>query len=166
MICGIDAALQKEIAAKLGIVGDDFCNTRTRVAKQWLMERTEGKGPDIFFECVGRNETIALAITAAAPGGTVLLTGNPASDIQLSRDDYWNILRHQLTVRGTWNSSFTNEADDDWHYALERLAAGRVNPATIISHRMPLEQLMRGLQIMRAKTEEFGKVMIHMVHWE
>ncbi len=155
-------ALQKKMAARLGFSGEDFCDTREKDAKQWLWDRTEGKGADVFFECVGRNETITLAITAAAPGGTVLLTGNPASDMRLSRDEYWNILRHQLTLRGTWNSSFTEEASDDWQYVLKRLASRQVTPAALISHRLPLERLEQGLRIMRDKTEEFCKIMVKM----
>ncbi len=152
--------LQKNIASQIGIADENYCDTRTHDVKQWLTKHTGGQGVDVFFECVGRNETISLGITAAAPGGTVLLTGNPASDIRLSRDDYWQILRHQLTVRGTWNSSFTHDDNDDWHYALCRLAAGHVHPAAIISHKLAFDQLRQGLLIMRDKTEEYGKIML------
>ena len=124
------------------------------------MERTGGEGTELFFECVGKNETCALAVDTSAAAGTVVLVGNPYSNMCLEKDVYWKILRNQLNITGTWNSSFFHEGADDWNYALERLAKGTVSPAKIISHRFPLEDLAQGLKLMRDKTEEYGKVMI------
>lgn len=73
---------------------------------------------------------------------------------------YWKILRNQLTVLGTWNSSFTHSPEDDWHYVLDRLENGRIAPTRMITHRMPLEELDKGLTVMRDKKEEYGKVML------
>ena len=156
--------LQKEMALQMGIDAEHFCDIRTQDAKAWITEKTRGNGTNVFFECVGRNETISMGLACAAPGGTVLLVGNPASDVRLSREDYWQILRRQLTVRGTWNSSFTHEESDDWHYALGRLSARQINPVTFISHRLPFDRLERGLAIMRDKTEDFCKIMIRIAN--
>ena len=60
---------------------------------------------------------------------------------------------------GTWNSSFTHENTDDWHYVLSRLEEKRVLPAELITHRYPLEQLEQGFGIMRDKTEDYVKIM-------
>lgn len=64
-------------------------------------------GADIFFECVGKNETLTWAVEYTAPGGRVMLVGNPFSDMHLEKTVYWKSLRNQLTVTGTWNSSFS-----------------------------------------------------------
>ena len=82
-------------------------------AKARIDEITSG-GAGYFFECVGSMESASMSLRATAPGGNVVLVGNPHSDMGFSRADYWQILRHQLTVTGTWNSSFTRGADDDW----------------------------------------------------
>lgn len=117
-------------------------------------------GADIVFECVGRTETYAKTIDIAAPMGKVMLVGNPYSDMTLPRNIYWKILRNQLTVMGTWNSSFTGDPDDDWHYVLNLLGSGLIEPARFISHRFKLKGLSEGLDIMREKREEYGKVII------
>ena len=39
------------------------------------------------------------------------------------------------------------------------LAEGRVHPEKLITHRLPMEQLMQGLTIMRDKTEDYVKIM-------
>ncbi|MDE6220193.1 MAG: galactitol-1-phosphate 5-dehydrogenase, partial [Lachnospiraceae bacterium] len=73
---------------------------------------------------------------------------------------YWKILRNQLTVLGTWNSSFTHNMEDDWHYAINRLQNHRIRPEELITHCFPLERLSDGLILMRDKSEESGKVIV------
>ena len=152
-------AFQKETVFKEGLPEDNFCDSRREDAGRWLMERTGGAGADVFFECVGRNGTISQAVDLAAMSGRVCLMGNPFSDIAFPRDVYWKILRNQLTVMGTWNSSFTGKSDDDWHYVMERLSCGAFSPERLISHRVSLEELSEGFEIMRDKTEDYIKIM-------
>jgi L-iditol 2-dehydrogenase len=100
-----------------------------------------------------------------------MLVGNPSSDMGLSREIYWKILRNQLTLRGTWNSSFygIDGKGDDWRYALDRLVAwsklkteGKtiMLPHDLITHRFSLKDMNLGLDIMRTKSEEYVKVMV------
>ena len=88
------------------------------------------------------------------------MVGNPTTDMSFDKDTYWKILRNQLTVKGNWNSSFTHDAGDDWHYVMERLADGRIQPEQYITQRLSFDELEKGLQIMRDKSEEYLKVMI------
>lgn len=150
---------QRRTAMKLGLPEGAYCDSRTGEAQRWLLDRTDKTGADVFFECVGRNETIVQAIDLAAPAGKVIAVGNPASEITLPKAVYWKILRSQLTVLGTWNSSFTRNAEDDWHYVLERLKERRIMPEALISHRIAGDQLSEGLELMRDKREEYGKIM-------
>ncbi len=151
--------LQKSMALNLGMREEDYCDSRTEEPYEWLMERTVGTGVDRFFECVGKNETCALAVKSSAPGGNVTLVGNPYSDMALEKEIYWKILRNQVTMTGTWNSSFLHDQEDDWHYVLGRLARGKISPEKLISHRFSLEKLEEGLRIMRDKSEEYVKIM-------
>ncbi|MDE6714008.1 MAG: galactitol-1-phosphate 5-dehydrogenase, partial [Lachnospiraceae bacterium] len=100
--------IQKEKAFALGISEGQFYDNRDGGADAWLEQCAREKGIDVFFECVGANETVNLAVNHTAPGGRVMLVGNPASDMILDRQIYWKILRNQLTLFGTWNSSFSN----------------------------------------------------------
>lgn len=175
---------QKEMVLKLGLSEDSYCDSRGQDAGKWLMERTSGAGADVFFECVGKNETLTMAVGHTAPAGKVMLVGNPFSGMHLEKSVYWKILRNQLTVTGTWNSSFTDidsrtkehpseyrtcaeeEAyrcgqEDDWHYVLRRLEQKRISPSELITHRFPLEELRQGFHIMRDKTEDYVKIIAH-----
>lgn len=150
---------QKEMCRRLGLPEDCYCDSRARDVGRWIMERTQGQGADVVFECVGKNETFAQAVENASPAGRICLVGNPYSDMGLGKEAYWKILRNQLTITGTWNSSFTHEAGDDWNYVLDRLSRRQIAPCQLISHRYPLKELNQGFRIMRDKTEDYVKIM-------
>lgn len=150
---------QKNILINLGLSRSCYCDSRSEDVNAWIMKHTDGIGVDVFFECVGKNETMNQAVELTAPAGKVMLVGNPYSDMELTKNLYWKILRNQLTVLGTWNSSFTGDESDDWHYVIERLAQKVVEPSKLISHRFSLEDLEKGLHIMRDKPEDYVKIM-------
>lgn len=109
---------------------------------------TDGKRADIYFECIGRSESYEQAVKCTGPLGRVMLVGNPASDMELPRQTYWQILRNQMTLKGTWNSSFSgiDGADDDWRYVLDHLADWKldIRPSDLITHRLSLDMLQDG----------------------
>lgn len=157
---------QKQKITELGLNEECYCNSKETDVNKWILEHTGGNGADVFFECVGTNETLTLAVNGVAPSGELVLVGNPASDMLLEKAVYWKILRNQLTIKGTWNSSFLLEEEDelrfnrdDWFYVLKRLSQRRINPEQLITHRFPLEDLEKGFLIMRDKTEPYCKVM-------
>lgn len=152
--------IQKKTAVEMGLPASQYCDITSQDALRWVKERANEKGANICFECVGKSEVLNLLLESAAPAGQIVLVGNPYSDMLLSKELYWKILRKQLRVTGTWNSSFTHERDDDWHYVLNGLAWGRISPARMVSHRYPLEKMEDGLGIMRNKAEEYMKIMI------
>ena len=175
---------QKEMLEQCGLSDIPYWDSRKGDVGAWLSEITGDVGVDIFFECVGRNETVSLSVDHTGPGGTVCLVGNPHSDMGLDRDVYWKILRNQLTLIGTWNSSFNRLPDDevaekvgrqaiairqelerrsqqdDWQYVLERLKGRKVQPGKLISHRFSLENLEQGFRIMRDKSEDSVKIVM------
>lgn len=152
-------ASQKEKVLALGVPDAKYCDSKSMDVRRWVLEQTGGYGADAFFECVGKNETVLEAIDLAAPAGAVCLVGNPYSDMTLDKQTYWKILRNQIRLTGTWNSSFTGASDDDWHYVLDLLTRGRIHPQQLISHRFQLPDLEQGMHIMRDKSEEYMKVM-------
>ncbi len=150
---------QRECVKKAGVMENSFCDSRKENVREWLMERTNGGGADVFFECVGKNETVSQAIDLTGAAGSVCLVGNPYGDMVLKKGVYWKILRNQLTVTGTWNSSFTGDEGDDWNYVIKRLKEKRIDAAGLIVHRFPLEGLTEGFGIMKDKTEDYIKIM-------
>lgn len=112
---------QRQAVAKQGISVENFCDSRKEDVERWISDHTNGMGVDIFFECVGKNETVTQAINSTIPGGKVMLVGNPYSDMQLEKSVYWKILRHQLFVTGTWNSSFALPGDSGTYSVMQNM---------------------------------------------
>lgn len=150
---------QCDVVQRLGFSAEQYCNSSKQDVTEWVQAKTKGNGVSAVFECVGKNDTFSLVVDCAAPGGKVCLVGNPYTDLHMEKSVYWKILRNQLTVTGIWNSSFTHDADDDWHYVLQRLEKGRIVPEELISHKVPLERVGEHLEMMRDKTEWYIKVM-------
>lgn len=171
---------QRRTAMKLGVLEKNYCDSREEDENNFVMYHTQGCGADVVFECVGKNETVARAIDLAAPAGQICMVGNPSTDITLEKSVYWKILRNQLCVAGSWNSSYTgkqlvtsgaqNPASignrvkemcfDDWQHVLAMLGQKRIAPANLITHRLTMEQLEQGLHIMRDKLEDYIKIMM------
>lgn len=150
---------QKKKATALGLPDAAYCETGGNLEEQWVLQQTGGRGADVFFECTGKKEAFSQAVDTAAPMSRIVLVGNPDSGRNMTKDAYWKILRNQLTITGTWNSSFNHTEEDDWHYVLNRLRQKKVAPAELITHRLPLEKLHQGLHIMRDKSEDAVKIM-------
>jgi len=151
---------QLEMIVRMGIPMENYCDSKQNDVKAWISKMTDVHGVDIAFECIGRSDTVAEVIGLSAPSGSVMLIGNPYSDMTLDKNTYWKILRNQLNIFGTWNSSFTHDNKDDWHYVLERLQTGRITPQMFITHGYLLDELEQGLHLMRDKTGDYIKEMV------
>ena len=114
---------------------------------------------DFVLEAVGTPSAIEMAISAARPGGTVLLMGNPVSDINISQNLYWRILRKQLVLKGTWNSTYDGISPSDWTDAVSAIANDEINVESLISHKFSQEKLIDGMTLMREHQSPFCKVM-------
>ena len=156
--------VQLEKLQAMGYEPGQFCDVRCRESESYVLEMTDGKRADIYFECIGRSESYRQAVKCTGPLGRVMLVGNPASDMELDCQTYWQILRKQLTLKGTWNSGFSgiDGNSDDWRYVLERLTdwSMEFRPSDLITHRLELSQLQNGLDIMHRKSEEYVKIMV------
>lgn len=155
---------QKKLLFDIGLQKEHFLDVNTGNLHEWIMEETFNQGVDAYFECVGRNETIKDSVELVKAGGQVCLMGNPSGDMTFFKENYWKILRKQLTLKGTWNSSYLGDDEDafsdDWHYVLKKLSEGKIKPEKLITHRFRLSELEKGLRIMKDKTEDYVKIMI------
>ena len=114
---------------------------------------------DSVLEAVGTNDSINQSIELVKPGGVIVLMGNPEGDILFSKDNYWKIIRKQLIVQGTWNSSYKNGTAADWDEVRDSLENKTINVQDLVSHIFTKEQLMEALELMRQQKEPYCKVM-------
>ena len=123
-----------------------------------VMDITDGKGVDVAVEGAGAAPAYAGCLKIVKPMGQVVLMGNPLGDMPLSQKDYWEILRKQLSVHGTWNSSYT-QAVNDWQVALEAMAEGRLDVSQFITHRFDFSDCNKAFDMVNERKEFFNKVM-------
>lgn len=135
-----------DFAKSLGI--DCTVDSSRDSAANEIQELTEGRGADVVLECVGRQEAINNAILYAKKGGRVVLTGNPYGDICFKKDVYWKILRNELTVTGTWNSSYKSTVNN-WRETMEALEAGKLDIDRLITQKFPLERYKEAFEAVR-----------------
>lgn len=118
---------------------------------------------DVHIHCVlegtGYGDALARCLAAIAPAGRMVLMGNPASDVCLSQNTYWHILRKELTVCGTWNSSY-NPQQNDWAESLKAMSEGLIRVVPLITHIYPLSACNQAFEMMKNRTEFFNKVML------
>ena len=111
------------------------------------------------IEGTGVDEVLAMLIKYAKPGGRIVLMGNPSKELTLSAKNYQMILRKELNIVGTWNSSYS-EKYNDWKNALNLVSKGSIVISDLITHHFPLKEAACGLDMMLNKKEFFVKVMI------
>lgn len=115
---------------------------------------------DVIIEAVGTCETVKRAIEMVKPGGRIVLVGNPDGDIVLGQDDYWKILRKQVSVVGTWNSSYESNCPSDWTEACGAIVSRSISVLPLISHLFSQENLLEGLYLMKNHKVPYCKVMV------
>lgn len=141
---------------KMGI--DHALNPSKCDAQAEIMKLTAGRGADVCLEAAGVSATLANCIGSAKPFGHVVLMGNPASAMTLTQDDYWRILRKQLTCVGVWNSA-RNPRQDDWRTAIGAIEDGLVTPSKLVTHRFALSQCVEAFATASSPDQMTLKVM-------
>jgi L-iditol 2-dehydrogenase len=155
LIFDVDAA-RLDTARKLGFEG--LCNPNEADGAAFVAAST-AIGCDVSIEAAGTSSALALALQCARPMGTVVALGNPAGDITLAQNDYWSILRKQLRIVGSWNSSFSEGPGDEWRTVLNAMASKRLDVRPLITHRVGLESLPTMMNSLRDKSVDAIKVL-------
>ena len=116
---------------------------------------------DVIIEAVGSNSAITSAVNLADSEGRIVLMGNPEGDIALAQNVYWKILRKQLSLIGTWNSTYDSGERSDWTEVIEALKNKKIEVESLITHTFQKEDCMEALALMKNHTEVYCKVVVN-----
>jgi L-iditol 2-dehydrogenase/galactitol-1-phosphate 5-dehydrogenase len=129
---------KREIMAEMGFEtvepGDAGAGTVEAV-----LART-GRGVDAAVEASGLPATLRQTLEATAPRGQVLILGDLKGDVTIPRALLSSLIRRELTVYGTWNSTVAPAGHSEWDMVVDAVASGRIAVDPLISHAAPLEQ--------------------------
>ena len=108
----------------------------------------EGEQYDGVFEVVGSNDSINQAIKLVKTFGKVVLVGNPKEEVILNKNVYWKILRKQLEIVGSWNSSY-NDKNNDWKDVLKCMKEDSLFFEQLITKEFLLEENKEAFDYLR-----------------
>jgi len=113
-----------------------------------VMSLTSGEGADVVFETVGGNaQLFAQALAMARRGGTVNVLGLFTTPQTI---DSFLGMQRELTVRWV-NSYSTWNGVPEYRMALELVTAGRVDPASLVTHHYPLDRIAEAFAVANDK---------------
>lgn len=135
------------------------CNSKQTDPVAFIKENSGGMGADLIVEGTGVSAPLEAAMFSAKTFGKIVCMGNPAREMMLSQKAYWEILRKQLRLSGTWNSTYTVTNKNEWQLSLEAMRSGIIDMSPLITHRLPLDAGMSPFLMMRNRTEFFNKIM-------
>lgn len=99
---------------------------------------------DVCVEAVGSTDAFQRCIDLVRQNGQIVLVGNPSKDFCIEQKLYWQILRKQINMHGSWNSSYPS----DWQQVIEN--ADKLCMDELISNRYSFENLSEALAAMRS----------------
>ncbi|MCB9116797.1 MAG: alcohol dehydrogenase catalytic domain-containing protein [Caldilinea sp.] len=141
------APYRLEFAQEMGM---DAALNVTQVDAAAEVKRLTGLGADIVVDAVGNQMSQALQL--ARRGGQVILFGlRPHDNPPVNQ---YTITRYDLTVHGTFVGLHP------FAQTIQLLESRRVQPSVLVTHRLPLAELERGVELMR--TQQAMKVLIEM----
>lgn len=143
-----------EIAETMGFTG---IHAGREDPIEYINEYTKGNGADFVVEACGLPLTYSQSVNAAARFGQVLFMGNITGALCLGKKEVSDILRREITIRGTWNSKIVPKGNDDWTISLAHMR-GPIDVAPLISHTPALKEGVEIFNRMHQKTEFFNKV--------
>ena len=147
-----------DMAAELGFAHRIDARASDPVAA--VLDLTGGVGADLVLEAVGVPQTVTQSIQMARKLGGVVLMGNPSDDVHLPRALAHEILRRQLTIKGTWNSTYAPGPPSDWHTALAGMRDERIQVGPLITHRFPLARVHDAFDMLTAGREIVGRAVL------
>jgi len=143
--------LRLEKAAELG--ARYVVNAKDQDVREKVMEITGGRGVDVVFETAGSVVTTQMTVEMVRKGGKVVLIGLPS--VPRVDFDVIKVIDKELDVLGIFRYANTYKG------CVDLLNAGKVDLATLITHRFPLEKTQEALQFAHEHKMEAIKVVVN-----
>jgi L-iditol 2-dehydrogenase len=138
-----------ELAKRLGAVSTIHAKTADTVSE--LQRLTSGAGVDVAFEAVGNTAAVKTAIESVRKGGTVMLIGNVAPQVELPLQ---MVVSREIRLQGSAASA------GEYPQCIEMLARGDVDVKSVISLVAPIEEGPQWFERLHARQANLMKVVL------
>jgi L-iditol 2-dehydrogenase len=144
------------IAKEMGV--DECVNPRKEDPVQKMMDLTDGDGVDVVLEAVGGStDTIPMSMKMVRSGGKVVYLGwftePKLVDLRLGQQKEVRLI--PSWVWGFWNGT------DEFDISLDMLSNGKVDVKRMITHRYPLKDITKALEVINKKGDGVIKVILN-----
>jgi len=144
---GVSGLLNIQLAKLKGAntIATDINEYRLNKAKEFGADEVINASKDFNIKadkviiCTGAYEAVEQAFKCIDKKGTVLLFAISDKDIKLSTMDFW---RNEVTITSSYGA-----APCDLEEALELIKNKKVDIKTIITHKLPLDEIQKGFKI-------------------
>ena len=135
----------------------DVDRARLDFAMSLGFEESRDETPDVVIEASGAPAAVNAALEKIRAFGELVLVGNAERDVTLSQANYSKLLRKQLTLHGSWNADRSKNADD-WKDSIDAIAAGKIDPERLITHRFALADGERAFALIGERKTFYNKI--------
>jgi 2-desacetyl-2-hydroxyethyl bacteriochlorophyllide A dehydrogenase len=142
---------RRDLATKFG--AHTVIDPKENNVKEQVLEQTGGLGADVVIEAVGRKHTIEESFRLAKRGGRVVIFGF-APETEKAVFSPFDVLSRELTILGAWVNPYS------YSRALDVLSSGRIDVRPLISHRLKLDNILQGYEMMAQKPAGFIKSLV------
>jgi L-iditol 2-dehydrogenase len=158
-VIAVDISEKKLAEAKA--LGADYCinGLKSDVEKE-ILELTSGLGVDIAMETAGSKITQEQCLLVTKKRGKVGYLGIARTDILLKEKSFESIFRHELTLKGFWNSYAAPFPGAAWEKSIGYIQDNRIELEKLISHRFPLKDVKEVFTMIEKRSEEYNKILL------
>ena len=143
-------APRRELALRLGADAAAAPGDPSRRAVEQL---SGGQGARVVFDTAGGAAALAAALALTRPGGTVVLFAHAAAG-EHAGVDLNQLFKSERRLVATYSSAAPEQTE-----VLQLLAAGRLDPSPLVSHRLPLSRCGEAVEL--AASPQALKVLFH-----
>ncbi|EKK4081380.1 galactitol-1-phosphate 5-dehydrogenase [Cronobacter dublinensis] len=145
------------LAKTLG--ADQVFNSREMSAEAISAALEAQRFDQLVLETAGAPQTVSLAIAIAGPRAQIALVGTLHHDLTLSAAVFSHILRHELTLLGSWMNYSAPWPGEEWQTAARLLAEKRLALKPLIAHQGDAESFARTVQALNGAPMQ-GKILL------
>jgi propanol-preferring alcohol dehydrogenase len=132
---------KQKLALELG--ADAALDLNSPNLRKELRALSGGEGIDVAFEFIGAESTILKATECVRKGGKAVLVGLITGNFQANG---FLTVAKEIDIRGVWTS-----IKQDYPRIIELVSSGKVDLSRSITHRLSLNEINRGLEILETR---------------
>lgn len=112
---------------------------------------TENKGGDVIIDAVGLPITIEQSLECATIGAHIFMVGIPAKPVNISPNFFYKNISFSM---GLGNLTLIKDL-------LDKVEQGELDLTSLVTHEMPLDNIIEGIDMFKNKPDEVLKILIH-----